>query len=109
MDDYIVFKLHHISSNHSTNWVLALLWIILVGLLTTIFLHLNAVKELFINPCSFKIEYFYKIFDNLWKYIYIGNMDDELKRNSFVFLFNKVSLGYLYYQFLTAVRKDTRK
>lgn len=107
--DYIVFKLHYISSNHSTNWVLALLWIILVGLLTTIFIHLNAVKELFINPYSFKIEYFYKIFDSLWKYIYIGNMDDELKRNSFVFLFNKVSLGYLYYQFLTAVRKDTRK
>lgn len=48
--DYIVFKLHYISSNHSTNWVLALLWIILVGLLTTTFLHLNAVKELFINP-----------------------------------------------------------
>jgi|GEM_PF-2367431 orfc667-5 len=107
--DYIVFKLHYISSNHSTNWVLALLWIILVGFLTIIFLHLNVVKELFINPCSFKIEHFYKIFDNLWKYIYIGNMDDELKRNSFIFLFNKVSLGYLYYQFLTAVRKDTRK
>ena len=107
--DYIVFKLHYMSSNHSTNWVLALLWIVLVGFLTTIFLHLNAVKELFINPSSFKIEYFYKIFDNLCKYIYIGNMDDELKRNSLVFLFNKVSLGYLYYQFLTAVRKDTRK
>ena len=99
--DYIVFKLHYISSNHSTNWVLALLWIILVGLLTTTFLHLNAVKELFINPS--------KVFDYLCKYIYIGNMDDELKRNSFIFLFNKVSLGYLYYQFLTAVRKDTRK
>ena len=99
--DYIVFKLHYISSNHSTNWVLALLWIILVGLLTTIFLHSNAVKELFINPC--------KVFDYLCKYIYIGNMDDELRRNSLVFLFNKASLGYLYYQFLTAVRKDTRK
>lgn len=101
MGDYIVFKLHHISSNHSTNWVLALLWIILVGFLTTIFLHLNAAKELFINP--------FKVFDYLCKYIYIGNMDDELKHNSLVFLFNKVSLGYLYYQFLTAVRKDTRK
>ncbi len=101
MGDYIVFKLHHISSNHSTNWVLALLWIILVGFLTTIFLHLNAAKELFINP--------FKAFDYLFKYIYIGNMDDELKHNSLVFLFNKVSLGYLYYQFLTAVRKDTRK
>lgn len=97
--DYIVFKLHYISSNHSTNWVLALLWIILVGLLTATFLHSNA--ELFINSC--------KVFDYLCKYIYIGNMDDELKRNSLVFLFNKVSLGYLYYQFLTAVRKDTRK
>ncbi|OUT15191.1 hypothetical protein B9N63_02570 [Campylobacter concisus] len=101
MGDYIVFKLHHISSNHSTNWVLALLWIILVGFLTTIFLHLNAAKELFINP--------FKVFDYLCKYIYIGNMDDELKHDSLVFLFNKVSLGYLYYQFLTAVRKDTRK
>ena len=92
--DYIVFKLHYISSNHSTNWVLALLWIILVGFLTIIFLHLNVVKELFINPCSFKIEHFYKIFDNLWKYIYIGNMDDELKRNSVLSIFNSCKKRY---------------
>lgn len=107
--DYIVFKLHAISSKHSTNWVLSLLWIIFVGLLTVLFLHWDIVKDLFYNPNHFKLEYIGKIFNKLVKYIYIGNMDEELKNHSLILLFNKVSLGYLYYQFLTAVRKDTRK
>ena len=34
---------------------------------------------------------------------------EKLKDKPFIFFLNKVSLGYLYYQFLTAVRKDTRK
>jgi hypothetical protein len=34
---------------------------------------------------------------------------EKLKDKPFILFINKLSLGYLYYQFLTAVRKDTRK
>ncbi|MFA5215326.1 pentapeptide repeat-containing protein [Sulfuricurvum sp.] len=109
LKDYIVFKLHDLSSEHSTNWVLALLWIFAVGFLTLFLLHLDIAKDLFFHPYHFKIEYICKIFKQFFEFIYIGNMDGELKNNPFIFLLNKVSLGYLYYQFVTATRKDTRK
>lgn len=107
--DYIVFKLHDLSSEHSTNWFLVLLWIFGIGFLTVFLLHLDIAKDLFFHPYHFKIEYICKIVNQLFEFIYIGNTNDELKNNPFVFLFNKVSLGYLYYQFVTATRKDTRK
>ncbi len=107
--DYLVFKLHSWSSEHSTNWSLALLWIFAVGFLTVFSLHLDIAKDLFFQPNHFKIEYIGKMFSQFFKFIYIGNMDDILKNNSFIFLLNKMLLGYLYYQFLISVRKDTRK
>lgn len=35
--EWLIFKAHEISSNHSQDWVLALLWIIAIGLLYTTF------------------------------------------------------------------------
>lgn len=107
--EYIVFLLHHLSSEHSTNWFLVLCWIFFVGFATVLLLHGNIISDLWSSPEHFKREYIVKLFDQVLKFIYIGNMDDEFKSYPFIFLFNKVSLGYLYYQFITAVRKDTRK
>ncbi|MDO9303940.1 MAG: pentapeptide repeat-containing protein [Sulfuricurvum sp.] len=89
--DYIVFKIHDLSSEHSTNWFLALFWIFLVSFLTNIGLS----NELSIN-C-------------LFKYINILSSVDDFKKSYVVMVLNKVLLGYLYYQFVTATRKDTRK
>ncbi|MDD4854213.1 MAG: hypothetical protein PHQ22_03805 [Sulfuricurvum sp.] len=89
--DYIVFKLHDLSSEHSTNWFLALFWIFIVSFFTNIWLS----NELSIN-C-------------LFKYINILSKIEDFGDSYLAMVFNKVSLGYLYYQFLTAVRKDTRK
>ena len=44
---------------------------------------------------------------NIGRHIYI--LDKSLEDNPFLLLFNKVTLGYLYYQFLIAIRKNTRK
>jgi hypothetical protein len=44
-----------------------------------------------------------------FKYISIINYDDCIKKNPIIFILNKVLLGYFYYQFITAIRKDTRK
>lgn len=107
--DYWVFKFHYIFSRHSTDWWLALGYIFAVGILTVFCIHFNIAKDLFFHPDNFKIEYISKIFNEFFKYIYIGSIDEKLKSYPFVFFFNKLFLGYLYYQFLTAIRKDTRK
>lgn len=106
--EYVVFKIHGISSNHSTSWFRALLWIIFVGSLTIFLVHFEIVKDLFFHPYHFKIEYIFKICNEFWQYINITNLE-KLKDKPFIFFLNKVSLGYLYYQFLMSVRKDTRK
>ncbi|MFA6191297.1 MAG: hypothetical protein WC665_02995 [Sulfurimonas sp.] len=103
-----VFRFHDWSSEHSTNWFRALWLIFLVGFLTIFLVHFDIVKDLFFHPNHFKIEYISKIWNEFWQYINITNLE-KLKDKPFIFFLNKVSLGYLYYQFLTAVRKDTRK
>ena len=48
-----------------------------------------------------------------WQYISILNKFDAFKVDNnisySILMFNKVALGYLYYQLITAVRKDTKK
>ena len=106
--EYIVFMIHNISSKHSTSWIRALLWIMFVGIFTVFCVHFDIFKDIVFNPNSFKIEYINKIFNEFWQYVNITNLD-KLKDKPFLLFINKLSLGYLYYQFLTAVRKDTRK
>lgn len=108
LSDYIVFKAHDISSKHSTSWVRALFWIVFVSFFTIFLVHFDIVKDLLFNSYKFKIEYITKFWQEFWKYVYIGNMG-KFNEQPFIFFLNKVLLGYLYYQFLMAVRKDTRK
>jgi hypothetical protein len=89
--DCIVLGLHKLSSNHSTSWPLAFFWVFLVGVLTN-----NAVCGTYFG------QDFYKFSSLLTS---LQDFGDDY----FMFFLNKVLLGYLYYQFLTAVRKDTRK
>lgn len=93
--DGIVFLLHFISSNHSTNWFLALCWIAFSGYLTGLSLE------------KYNSVHFDFLLDTI-KYMSIIQIDDNIKKNPIILFFNKAVLGYLYYQFLTAIRKDTR-
>ena len=106
--EYLVFKIHDISSKHSTSYFRATLGIVFIGFFTIFLVHFDIVKDLFLHPSNFKTEYLSKIWNEFWQYINITNLE-KLKDKPFIFFLNKVSLGYLYYQFLTAVRKDTRK
>lgn len=113
--DGIVSFFHWISSNHSTNWLLVLVWIFIVGLLTTLGIDSN-------DDTSNLHDYFLLNKGEIFKYmklvhfghdtfIFIGdysNHELDFKDNIIMF-FNKISLGYLYYQFLLSIRKDTRK
>lgn len=89
--DGIVSFLHWISSNHSSNWFLTLVWIFIVSIVTNVYFDNNLGIE-----C-------------LFKYINILSSIEDFNNSYFIMILNKVSLGYLYYQFLTAIRKDTRK
>lgn len=141
--EYLVFKIHELSSEHSTNWLLSLSWIIIVGTLTTIIS--KSWLALFCLPLLFVLYKLTYIVSNIKAYnialvgiilfvLSILNVEDNFKNmalinltNSYfifigdveknelntwqiiVLFFNKISLGYLYYQFLMSVRKDTRK
>lgn len=90
LSDGIISLVHWISSNHSSSWIRALVWIFVVSLITS--WSLDSVT-----------------IDNFFKYINILSKIEDFKDSYIAMTLNKVSLGYLYYQFLTAVRKDTRK
>lgn len=89
--DGVVSFFHWISSNHSSNWLLALFWIFILSVCTNKFLG----HELSVNY--------------IFQYINILSSVKDFNYFYPAMVLNKVILGYLYYQFLTAVRKDTRK
>ena len=89
--DCIVLNIHKLSSNYSANWILSLFWIFAVGLLFNI-----CVTNEFLSI-------------NIFKYISLLTSKEDFSSNYLLFVLNKVILGYLYYQFVTAIRKDTRK
>lgn len=117
--DCIVLNVHSISSSYSTNWFFVLMWICIVGLLTTIGMtegfniydtstyYLIEKGKIFINMqlVHFGHDTFTFIIDyNDYKLNY-----DLSLENKIILFINKISLGYLYYQFLLSVRKDMRK
>jgi hypothetical protein len=95
--DGIVSFFHWLSSNYSTNWLLSLFWIFIISICT----NLSLGNDLIILN---KIQ-----FECIFKYINILSSINDFNNSYMIMVLNKVSLGYLYYQFLTAVRKDTRK
>lgn len=105
--EYFVFQAHWLSSEHSTNWFRAFWLIGLSSLLTTTFLNFELIAKLFFHPNLFKPEYICKVWNEFWQYAYILNKDKKLLASPLILLFNKMSLSYLYYQFLMSVRKNT--
>jgi len=89
--DCLTLSIHKISSNYSTNWPLALVWIIAIGFLTS-----YVITGL-------------PLFGQFYKYSSLLTSLDDFCGIYWLFMLNKIILGYLYYQFVTAIRKDTRK
>lgn len=89
----MVSFIHWVSSKYSSSWVMALFWIFIAGLTTNYYL------------CGSE----YVKFNFIFQYMSIVTNMDYFHSNYVVFLLNKISLGYLYYQFVTSIRRDTRK
>lgn len=97
LPDGLVSFFHWSSSNHSSSWILPLFWIFVVSCCTNFFLGNNT------------IDFNFDGWNNIFKYINILSKLEDFNNSYLVMTLNKVFLGYLYYQLLTAVRKDTRK
>ncbi|CAA6808271.1 MAG: Unknown protein [uncultured Sulfurovum sp.] len=106
LSERLVLWFHWFFSRNGTNWMLPLFFIILIGMSTVLFIHLDSlVIQDFRNWDLWK-----RGLSESFKYIYILYKDNDLWDNHpIIFALNKFFLGYLYYQFLIAVRKDTRK
>lgn len=115
--EFIVFYINWISSNFGTNWAYALGWIFIIGLISAAIINYKDVinfyniKPIYTKPLfqlDLLYEYTCKIITQMFTDMSIVHYK-ELEAHPILFFFNKVALGYLYYQFVTAVRKDTRK
>ena len=107
--DYIIFQINWLSSEFGTNWIRVLFLICNTGLITVSVVNIEIFKELFFNPSLFKFDFIYRFFNELSHYVYILDKSDKLVSIPILFLFNKVVLGYLYYQLITSIRKDTKR
>jgi len=132
--EWLIFKIHEISSNHSQDWLLAVSWIILVGMLLSLF-KINFVDSIpitFIALVPLLLFFFkkymflmfygffflfmctidYSILDSLDKIAYNLNpfsIMTSADTISFVELLFKVIIAYLIYQFIVSVRQNTRR
>jgi len=82
----LVSFVHFISSNHSQSWILPLIWIFITSYIV-----------------SLSIKGYYDL-----QYLSIL-ADIKLNQEPMLFILHKSILGYLYYQFLVTVRKDTKQ
>lgn len=87
--DGVVMFFHWISSNHSTNWLLVLFWIFVVSLFTNIGLSSDITTN------------------NLFKFLNVISDAKSFNGSYYIMTLNKISLGYLYYQFIVSIRRNT--
>lgn len=100
--DCITLTIHKVSSSFSTNWLYALLWILAVGIAT------NAIISG--SLCEPKTWLGIKFYIFSYPLTPVEEFcGEESCSMGWLFIVNKILLGYLYYQFITAARKDTKK
>ncbi|QOY52297.1 pentapeptide repeat-containing protein [Candidatus Sulfurimonas baltica] len=99
LPEWILFKAHWISSNHSQSYILALFWIIVISILG---IENNVICSLF--------SFIYSD-DKLNDIAMSIHSILSVKSDSFSMyqLFLKISMAYLVYQFLVSVRQNTRR
>ena len=132
--EWLVFKIHGLSSNHSQDWLLALLWIFVISIYYSIpdskfwFTYEEPLIYLFgsilLVPLFFHIPIKYKkiiLIAFITNIIYFTSMSLDLVTKSinpftklpnnitFPALVFKVIIAYLIYQFIVSIRQNTRR
>jgi len=136
--DWVVFKIHSLSSNHSQDWVLALLWILSLSIFyqcikvntcyyidTTLSFLISLILLIGLNICVKKIKYLEKatlfiisIVVLYFSKISINDISNLInpfsimtnsERLTIDLLIYKIIIGYLIYQFIISIRQNTRR
>ena len=134
--EWLVFKIHGLVSNHSQDWTLSLLWIILISCIVTVFnqtyfyetdryLFISLITTIPIGFAVFTKELIQKISLLIFTFIFIQfnaiNWDflaNQLNPFSimtgkehltFSGLIYKVIIAYLIYQLIISIRQNTRR
>lgn len=103
--EWIVFKLHGISSNHSQNWLLTLFWIMIVSYLYILFSTKFNLIESFLYNLMIKKNLLNEIADLINPFSIMTSKDPI----TFELLLFKITIAYLIYQFIVSVRQNTRR
>jgi len=105
--DYFLASANWFTSQNGTNWVRVIVSILIVGIVTSL-IHafykysFKTIIDIILIP-----EHWIYIFRDIFENMVILKFNHKMPIE--VFAINKVLLGYLYYQFILSVRKDTRK
>lgn len=100
--EWIVFFTHKITSNMGRSWARPLLGIVVIGMLTNGYLNYKFSLD---GHLSWESVGHY--IDRTFQFMSIITDKKEYRNAHWVLFLSKVLLGYLYYQFVSAVRKDT--
>lgn len=135
--DWIIFKLHRLSSNNSQDPVLPILWILNIAFIYSMFIstfyHNNALAYIAVGILSIgvvkyifiKNDIFLKvvlvinlIISSFLSYVTLTTVADKINPFSimtskdpitFGLLLFKITIAYLIYQFIVSVRQNTRR
>lgn len=103
--EWIVFKLHGISSNHSQSWLLPLFWIMIVSYLYILFSTKFNLIDSFLYNLMIKKNLLNEIADLINPFSIMTSKDPI----TFGLLIFKIIIAYLIYQFIVSIRQNTRR
>ena len=102
--DWLVFKVHRWSSNHSQNWLLPLVWIFIISYLVTSIKTTYGIFETILYNI-----FIFGVFDKMANVINPFSIMTRGEILTFNMLFLKVIIAYLIYQFIVSIRQNTRR
>ncbi|WP_417325278.1 pentapeptide repeat-containing protein [Halarcobacter sp.] len=126
--DWLVFKIHGLTSNHSQDWTLALYWILIIGASFSFINNCTGFWSLFITVIFSMIIFFCNNFDKwikllLFYGLYILKTGDVLLHDvvkvinpfekssgiGLIEFLSKIIIAYLIYQLIVSIRQNTRR
>lgn len=109
----LAIRLHYISSKYSREWIQALSWILGIGLFFAIVENtielLGDDKSIFLEYIKTRGSMFFKDWGKYLWLPYSYSLEGQNFWRAGWLMLNKITLAYLYYQLITAFRKDTKK
>lgn len=128
LSEWLVFKIHGLTSNHSQDWTLALYWILIIGASFSFINNCTGFWSLFITVIFSMIIFFCNNFDKwikllLFYGLYILKTGDVLLHDvvkvinpfekssgiGLIEFLSKIIIAYLIYQLIVSIRQNTRR